>query len=259
MSYFVTGATGFIGRHLVEELLDHRDGEIHVLVRKSSLARMEALIKRWDTDRVVPVTGDLSKPGLGVAKSWVKEHQGAIDHFFHLAAIYDMTADDATNETMNVGGTRHAVSLADSLKVGCFHQVSSVAAAGEFRGRFDETMFDEGQHLPSAYHRTKFESEKIVRDQATVPWRVYRPAVVVGDSQTGAMDKVDGPYYFFPIMKLMRDNLPAWLRWSALTWVTPTWCRSTTSPRRWITSRICPTATARRSIWSIPIHNRSLR
>jgi NAD(P)-dependent dehydrogenase (short-subunit alcohol dehydrogenase family) len=216
MSYFVTGATGFIGRHLVQELLDHREGDIFVLVRKESLRRMETLIRRWDTNRVIPVTGDLGKPNLGVAKKWVTEHSakqggGKIDHFFHLAAIYDMTADDETNETMNVGGTRHALQLADALQVGCFHQVSSVAAAGDYRGRFDETMFDEGQHLPSPYHRTKFESEKIVREESTVPWRVYRPAIVVGDSQTGAMDKVDGPYYFFPAMKMMRDRLPAWL------------------------------------------------
>ncbi|MBB6626226.1 SDR family oxidoreductase [Nocardioides sp. KIGAM211] len=211
MSYFVTGATGFIGRHLVQELIDHRDGEIFVLVRKGSLPRMEALIKRWGSDRVIPVTGDLSKPGLGVAKRWIADHSGSIDHFFHLAAIYDMTADDETNETMNVGGTRNAVALADSLRAGCFHQVSSVAAAGEYAGTFDESMFAEGQHLPSPYHRTKYESERIVREECTVPWRVYRPAIVVGDSQTGAMDKVDGPYYFFPLMKLMRDNLPAWL------------------------------------------------
>jgi len=211
MSYFVTGATGFIGRHLVQELVDHREGDIFVLVRAGSMTRMEALVKRWGSSRVVPVVGDLAQPGLGVDDAWVAEHAGSVDHFFHLAAIYDMTADDETNETMNVGGTRNAVSLADALQAGCFHQVSSVAAAGEFHGRFDETMFDEGQHLPSPYHRTKYESERIVREEASVPWRIYRPAIVVGDSQTGAMDKIDGPYYFFPLMKLMRDNLPAWL------------------------------------------------
>jgi NAD(P)-dependent dehydrogenase (short-subunit alcohol dehydrogenase family) len=211
MSYFVTGATGFVGRHLVGELLDHREGTIYVLVREGSLPRMEALIARWDTDRVVPVTGDLSAPGLGVATKWVTAHRGEIDHFFHLAAIYDMTADDETNETMNVGGTRNALALAAALKVGCFHQVSSVAAAGEYAGVFDESMFDEGQHLPSPYHRTKFESERIVRDEATVPWRVYRPAVVVGASGTGEMDKVDGPYYFFGVIKMLRDRLPSWL------------------------------------------------
>ena len=211
MSYFVTGATGFIGRRLVDELVDHRDGEIFVLCREGSLPRMETLVRRWGADRVIPVVGDLSADGLGVAPEWVQEHRGTIDHFFHIAAIYDMTADDATNEKMNVGGTRHALQLADSLRAGCFHQVSSVAAAGEYVGRFDESMFDEGQKLPSPYHRTKYESERIVREECAVPWRVYRPAVVVGDSVTGAMDKIDGPYYFFPLMKRMRDGLPGWV------------------------------------------------
>lgn len=212
MSYFVTGATGFIGRYLVQELLANREGEIYLLCRESSRGRLDALIAQWGgSSRLVPVVGDLRSDQLGVDPGWIDEHRGSIDHFFHLAAIYDMTASEELNETLNVGGTRAALSLAGALDAGVFHQVSSVAASGDYRGLFDESMFDEGQRLPSAYHRTKFESEKIVREESPVPWRVYRPAVVVGHSETGAMDKIDGPYYFFPLFKRMRDTLPSWL------------------------------------------------
>jgi NAD(P)-dependent dehydrogenase (short-subunit alcohol dehydrogenase family) len=71
-------------------------------------------------------------------------------------------------------------------------------------------MFDEGQKLDHPYHRTKFEAEKIARDQTRGAWRVYRPAIVVGDSRTGEMDKIDGPYYFFTAIKLARHYLPGW-------------------------------------------------
>ncbi|HET8602985.1 MAG TPA: SDR family oxidoreductase [Marmoricola sp.] len=212
MAYFVTGATGFIGRFLVQELLDNREGDIHLLCREGSRGRLERLIEHWGgSDRLIPVTGDLGETRLGVDPEWIAQHAGSIDHFFHLAAIYDMTADGETNERLNVGGTRNALDLAATLDAGCFHQVSSIAAAGDHRGLFDESMFDEGQRLPSPYHRTKFESEKIVREECPVPWRVYRPAVVVGHSETGEMDKIDGLYYFFPLLKAMRDTLPAWL------------------------------------------------
>jgi NAD(P)-dependent dehydrogenase (short-subunit alcohol dehydrogenase family) len=213
MSYFVTGATGFIGRYLVEELLRNRDGDIHVLVRAGSQDKLDKLIaERWQgSDRIKPVTGDLTEPKLGVSEDWIASNKGSVDHFFHLAAVYDMTADDQSNERMNVQGTHNAVELANALEAGTLHHTSSVAAAGLYKGLFREDMFDEGQTLPSAYHRTKFESEKIARDESTVPWRVYRPAIVVGHSQTGEMDKIDGPYYFFKAIQKLRHWLPEWV------------------------------------------------
>ncbi|MDX6720108.1 MAG: hypothetical protein QOJ63_2362, partial [Solirubrobacteraceae bacterium] len=212
MTYFVTGATGFIGRHLVERLLE-RDGDVHVLVREGSQDRLDRLVERWGAgaaDRVKRVVGDLQLPRLGLADEQVAALAGTVEHFFHVAAMYDMTADDASNERLNVGGTRNAVELANALRAGHLHHVSSVAVAGERRGLFREDHFDEGQRLPSAYHRTKFQAEQLVRREATVPWRVYRPAIVVGHSQTGEMDKVDGPYYFFKAIQKARHALPEW-------------------------------------------------
>src|SRR5262249_56641228 len=53
---------------------------------------------------------------------------------------------------------------------------------------------------PTPYRRTKVEAELLVRAEPGLGYRIYRPAVVVGDSRTGEMDKVDGPYYFFGIL-----------------------------------------------------------
>ncbi len=213
MAYFVTGATGFIGRHLVARLMQ-REGDIYVLVREGSSNRVAALIDRWGSgaeERIKPVIGDLGSARLGVSDETLAELQAAgIEHFFHLAAIYDMTADEEQNRIANVEGTRNAVALANGLEAGRFHHVSSIAAAGTHEGLFREDMFDEGQKLDHPYHRSKFESEKLARTKTNMPWRVYRPAIVVGNSKTGEMDKIDGPYYFFTAIKMARHYLPGW-------------------------------------------------
>jgi NAD(P)-dependent dehydrogenase (short-subunit alcohol dehydrogenase family) len=212
MSYFVTGGTGFIGQNLIKLLLQRR-GKVYVLVRKGSMERLEQLKLKWgkSAKKIVPVTGDLTRPFLGIPPARRKELESKVDHFFHLAAIYDLKADSATQEAVNIKGTQHAIRLAEALGARRFHHVSSIAAAGLYPGTFTEDMFEEAIGLDNPYFRTKHDSEGIVRKKCRIPWRIYRPGIVVGDSETGEIDKIDGPYYFFKLIQKMRRALPAWM------------------------------------------------
>lgn len=211
-TYLVTGATGLIGRHLVAEILRRDDVDlVHVLVRPTSRQRLTEVAARWPAaDKVRPLPGDIAAPWLGLTEQQRDELRGTVEHVVHLAALYDITTDDEANEAANVTGTAHVIELAAAIEAGRLHHVSSVAVAGEYRGTFTEEMFDAGQPLPTPYHRTKHASERLVRQQHGVPWRIYRPSIVVGHSKTGEMDKVDGPYYLFPtIARLARlPSLP---------------------------------------------------
>ena len=212
MDAFVTGGTGFVGRNLIERLLD-REGKVHVLVRPGSEARFEKLQGRFPgrAERLVAVSGDLTQPDLGLSAADVKRLKGHIGHFFHVAAIYDLKTGAEQQHAANVEGTRHAVRAASALGAKCFHHVSSIAVSGLYKGTFREDMFEEAENLVHPYFVTKHEAEAVVRKECKIPWRIYRPGSVVGHSQTGEIDKIDGPYYSFKLLQKLRRMLPQWI------------------------------------------------
>ena len=111
----------------------------------------------------------------------------------------------------NVAGVANALAFARSVKAGCFHHVSSIAAAGLYDGVFREDMFEEARGLEHPYFSSKHKGEGLVRAETEIPWRIYRPGIVVGDLHTGEIDKIDGPYYFFKLIQKLRDTLPSWI------------------------------------------------
>ncbi len=214
MSAFVTGGAGFIGKRLVRRLLERDEEPVYVLVYPPQLTPefVAGLKEFWGggAERVTLIGGDISKPDFGVSASDAGKLEGRIDHFFHLAAIYDLRAPPEQVMNANIAGVANALTFAKSIKAGRFHHVSSIAAAGLYDGVFREDMFEEARGLEHPYYGSKHKGEGLVRAETQIPWRIYRPAICVGDSRTGEIDKIDGPYYFFKLIQKIRDFVPSW-------------------------------------------------
>lgn len=200
LRYLVTGATGLVGRHLVDRLLARPGTEVvHCLVRPASRNALAAL---WDDPRVRPLVGDLTAPGLGLTVL------PAVDHVLHSAAEYDLQTTLDRAWRTNVLGTRHllgALSGAEGRPV--LHHVSTNGVAGRYVGRFYEHMLDEGQLVDHPYFLTKQQAEREVREHRGEV-RVYRPSTIVGDSRTGAMPKVDGFMFAFEPLRRVAQVVP---------------------------------------------------
>ncbi len=212
MAYFITGGTGFIGRFFIDKLKE-RNGDIYVLTRTGSEHKFEALQERFGehSKRLKPLGGDLTLPLLGLNETTIHSLKGQISHFCHFGAVYDLGASADKQSAANIDGTRNAIQLAKALETGCFQHVSSIAASGLYKGTFREDMFDEAENYDHPYFATKHESEGIVRTECEVPWRIYRPGMVMGHSKTGEIDKIDGAYYFFKSLQTLRKTLPPWV------------------------------------------------
>lgn len=213
---FVTGGTGLVGRALVERLLQ-RGVNVTLMLRRGAEERRKDAIDQMlalaggTNGSLTLVTGDLSEPDMGLSSAGL-DALGEAGHCFNVAAVYDITAKPEVMEEVNVDGTKHLLSAIRKAGFdGRLHHVSSVAVAGNYADTFTEAMFDEGQGFPHAYHRSKFESEKLVRESG-LEHRIYRPSGVVGDSKTGAIDKIDGVYFGFRAFQKLAYALPRWVR-----------------------------------------------
>jgi long-chain acyl-CoA synthetase len=198
MTIFVTGATGFLGRHLARRLVD--DGEdVLLLVRDRSheSARERALRALAsvgdgapDPARVAVCLGSLEAPALGLSAADRDRTIARCDQFLHCGANVQFDLDLAQARAVNVGGTRGLLDLARARqRAGGVARVDHVSTAYVAGNRTDvvlETELDGRAGHKNNYESTKFEAEVLVREaQAELPVAIHRPSIVVGEAASG--------------------------------------------------------------------------
>lgn len=203
--FFITGGTGFIGKRVIAEIL-RRGYSTYVLARENSHKKLLSYLERkkvkFKPSQLIFVEGDLSHAELIKDKNLEADIINRANFIIHAGAIYDLTVSRSLSKVVNVDGTRLLLLLASSfknLKKFCF--ISTIAVSGDYRGIFYEEMLDVGQGFTDHYARTKFLSEKLVREWAErIPVTIVRPGAVIGETETGETEKFDGPYF---ILKLL--------------------------------------------------------
>ena len=211
---FLTGFPGFLGSALLERLLARGDGPVACLVQPQYAAlaerRATEIVQQCTTATPTPENasvqlyeGDITDPDLGLDDDRPELFdRESVTELYHLAAVYDLGVDADLAESVNVRGTANVLDVAERLGVERLHYVSTCYVSGRYDGVFTEDHLDEGQSFNNHYERSKFRAELLVRQRTNrgLSATVYRPAITVGDSETGATDKYDGPYYLLQFL-----------------------------------------------------------
>jgi nucleoside-diphosphate-sugar epimerase len=199
---FCTGAGGFIGRYVLSHYLEKEDCDLYLLEHGRFRERLEAFLDEQISDpgkraRARVFSGDISQAGLGLDAAIADELKQRVTHVIHLAALYNLSAPRDISLRINVDGTRHLLDFLGEIRdLQRLAHASTIAVAGKHAGTFREDDLDLGQEFKNNYDETKFLSEKLVRERRdSIPTVILRPTTVVGHSRTGAIEKIDGPYY----------------------------------------------------------------
>jgi thioester reductase-like protein len=214
---FLTGFPGFLGSALLERVCARTDDPVACLVQPKYLEmaqdRAQEIAQRVDDSgsgvAIQLYEGDITEPDLGLGDR--RERLQSVKEVYHLAAVYDLGVDRSLATAVNVDGTEHVLDAADTFGVEEFHYVSTCYVSGRYDGVFTEDHLREGQAFNNHYEETKFQAEVAVQERMAegFPATIYRPAIVVGDSQTGETDKFDGPYNLLRLLLAQPSTLSA--------------------------------------------------
>lgn len=201
---FLTGVPGFLGTRLLDRLARKHPGQTFgLLVQPKFRKEAQAVLARFGlAERTELIEGDLTAPDLGLGTRRGRL-AGTVTRAFHLAAVYDLTVPKAVGRQVNVEGTHHLLDfLEDCERLEIFAHVSTAYVSGRRTGEIREEELRHNEGFKNHYEETKYEAELLVQERRhRVPTVIFRPAIVVGDSETGATEKFDGPYFMLKVLR----------------------------------------------------------
>ena len=210
---FLTGFPGFIAERLVAQL-SRSDVMFYMLVQPQFVEKAMASIEQISARTNVPVEnfalveGDITSDGLGMAAEDLESLRRETTDVFHLAAVYDLAVERDLAFSVNLKGTQNVNEFCKSLPhLQRYNYISTCYVAGRRTGTILETELDHEAGFRNFYEETKYLAEKEVEAlKLTLPVTIFRPSVVVGDSETGETAKYDGIYYLIKYL-LKAPNL----------------------------------------------------
>ncbi len=218
---FLTGITGTLGKEMLRALLTTTDHRLYLLVRRKSgryshWDRVRAILEPWGLTRFLGTRvhvfeGDVTLPGLGLQTADFEELRKSVEEVYHIAALTTLNAGEEECRKINVGGTEEALKLAVALrkigKLRRFFYFSTAYAAGSRQTYLSkENALPENPVFANHYESSKFASETRVRQAMAdgLPVTIFRPSIVVGDSQTGEVSEFN---VIYPFMKLFAHGI----------------------------------------------------
>jgi len=208
---FLTGYPAFTARVLLKTMLK-RGLRVTFLVQEKFQEQAKAFIKENSglPGKAEYVIGDVVALDLGLSGKEIKFLLRSVTHFHHMASIFHLGVPVDVTMSVNVTGTRHAIALAKEMKnLEMFIFYSTAFVSGDRTGVILEDELSFEQKFRNNYESSKYVAEKIVRNaMGQLPIAILRPSMIVGDSVTGEIDRLDGPYFIINLMVNMPRDIP---------------------------------------------------
>jgi len=207
MKLFITGGTGFIGKRLVQEIANQVE-TIYILVRPNSLKKAKNIFESLSNVKLI--LGDILYNQVLISKEDEMKLIEDVESLVHLAGYYDLKINQLNAYTHNVIGFQNVINLSQKFKnLKYFHHISTYAVTGNLKGVHSENTIANPRNFTDHYSRSKMQGETIFRNikMPNIKKRIYRPGIVVGSTQDGEIEKIDGPYYLLKLINQYKESL----------------------------------------------------